>query len=276
MARAAFVFSLLLLILAPAAHAAPKRLPAKWAKANKVAVKSGAKDTDRDGLSNWGEFRAGTNPRKRDSNRNGVIDALEDRDRDKLVNADEIAAGTDPRKRDSDGDKLSDAREDKDRDGLANADERVTGHDLRRRDTNGDGTLDGRDNAGWITASSTGVVTIRLAVGGTVTARLTGDSWVDCATAPTAATSSTTTTTSDVTEDDGPFEDPVDESPVPTEDVPAVEDDPAALPTAFAVQDDEIDVVDLGDCAAVLKVGAAVHRAVVEDAVLTDLELIRS
>src|ERR1700753_2321649 len=120
MVRLTLLASLLLSLLVPAAaHAAPPtRLPATWAKAHKLGVKSAAKDKDRDGLTNWGEYRAGTNPRKRDTDRDGVVDALEDRGRDKLVNGDEIAAGTDPRKRDSDGDKLSDAREDRDRDGL--------------------------------------------------------------------------------------------------------------------------------------------------------------
>ncbi|MBE2314494.1 hypothetical protein DVA67_000790 [Solirubrobacter sp. CPCC 204708] len=283
MARIALLTSLVFLLLAPAAQAGAKRLPAKWAKANNVSVKAAAKDKDRDGLTNWGEFRAGTNPRKRDSDRDKLPDALEDRDRDKLVNADEVAAGTDPRKRDSDRDKRSDAREDRDRDGLANGDERVTGHDLRARDTNGDGELDGADNAGWVTASANGTVTIRLAVGGTLTAQLTGDSWVDCT--ATAITPTAGTSTSAPVEDEEPTEeDPVDEELV---DLPEVEDDPAALPAELASVDDEqevedvdadiadVDPVDLGECATVLKVGAVVHRAAVEDGVLTDLELVK-
>lgn len=281
MVRPALLTSLLLLFAVPAAEAAtPKRLPVKWAKQHKLAVKSAAKDKDRDGLTNWGEYRAGTNPRKLDTDRDGVLDVLEDRDRDKLVNGDEIAAGTDPRKRDSDADKLVDGREDRDRDGLANADERVTGHDLRVRDTNSDGIPDGADNAGWITASAAGNVTIRLARGGTITARLTGESWVDCtatAGAPTAETS-----TSSPTANPDPI-DPVDEDVVPVDELPDAEDDPAGLPAAFLTDDPEegaeiaeTETVDLGDCAAVLRVGATVHRALVEGGVLTDLELIKS
>src|ERR1700754_284956 len=126
MRRLISLTSLFVLALAGTAHAAPatKRLPRAWAAANHLAPKQGARDTDRDGLTNWCEYRAATNPRKRDSDHDGTLDALEDRDHDQLTNADELAAGTDPRKRDSDGDRLADGREDRDRDGLANADER--------------------------------------------------------------------------------------------------------------------------------------------------------
>ncbi|MDA0185483.1 hypothetical protein OJ997_34570 [Solirubrobacter phytolaccae] len=284
MVRAAYIASLLLLFVVPAAQAAPpKRLPAQWAKANKLGLKSAAKDKDRDGLTNWGEYRAGTNPRKRDTDRDGVLDALEDRDRDKLANADEIAAGTDPRRRDSDGDKVLDGREDRDRDGLANADERVTGHNLRARDTNADGVLDGADNAGWIAASAGGAVTIRLAKGGTLAARLTGDSWVACTAKPVTPTAGTSTSPTSGQPDTEQESDPVDEAPA-SDELPDAEDDPAGLPAAFLSQDEpedgaeiaDTEAVDLGDCATVLKVGAVVHRALVEGGVLTDLELIKS
>ena len=63
-----------------------------------TSAPSGRARPRQDGLTNWGEYRAGTNPRRRDSDRDGISDALEDRDRDRLVNAEEIAAGTDPRR----------------------------------------------------------------------------------------------------------------------------------------------------------------------------------
>jgi hypothetical protein len=186
-------------VVVDSAQAAPahKLVPPAWAKTHHIGTKQGALDRDKDGLTNWGEFRAGTNPRKRDSDRDGMSDALEDRDRDGIVNADEIAAGTDPRKRDSDGDRIPDGREDRDRDGLLNADERPSGHDLIKRDSDADGVLDGADNAGKVTAVSPTSVTIRRFVGGTLTASLSADSWIDCTTTvplPVVATGSGTAT----------------------------------------------------------------------------------
>src|SRR3954468_11904649 len=125
------------LLVAVPASAAPahKRVPQAWAKSHHVGAKQGARDTDKDGLSNWGEYRASTNPRRRDSDKDGLSDALENRDRDGLTNAEEVAAGTDPKRRDTDRDGVSDGREDRDRDGLRNADEGPTGHDLTKRDS---------------------------------------------------------------------------------------------------------------------------------------------
>jgi len=297
MLRLALLTSLLALLLAPAAQAAPatKRLPRPWAAANKLSPAHAQRDADRDGLTNWGEYRAATNPRRRDSDRDGLADALEDRDRDRLVNADEVAAGTDPARRDSDRDRVADGREDRDRDGLGNADERSTGHELRTRDTDGDGVVDGRDNAGWITASSTTAIMIRLATGGTLSARVTGDSFMDCSGAAAAETSDQPaadssrapsgdedagSTTPDGSDDDIAY------VPAPDADVPAVEDDPAGLPAAFSSVDDEgdqhdaaADLPDLGTCAADLRVGAVVFKAAVKadpaGPVLTDLKLLK-
>src|SRR3954447_9017200 len=96
------------LVPATTAAAAPShsRLPAKWAKRNHLGHRAGVRDTDRDGLSNWGECRSGTNPRRPDTDGDGLPDAAEDRDRDHLTNADELLAGTDPRRRDSDHDHI--------------------------------------------------------------------------------------------------------------------------------------------------------------------------
>jgi hypothetical protein len=135
-----------MLVLAASAAAKPQRLPKGWAKKNHVSQPS--RDNDRDGLSNWGEWRSATNPRKRDTDHDGVRDGAEDRDRDGLRNADEVALGTDPRKRDSD------------RDGLRDGDEEYD--------------VDGR-----VVSASGSALTLRLD-GGVVPARLTDDTVIGC------------------------------------------------------------------------------------------------
>ena len=116
------------------------RLPDKWEKRHHLNLKKddSRRDRDRDGLSNYGEYRAHTNPRKKDSDRDGRRDGREDYDRDKLRNGAEIRTGFDPGDKDSDN----------------------------------DGVKDGRENAGKIVKLSASSITIKLAVGGSLTARL--------------------------------------------------------------------------------------------------------
>lgn len=77
------------------APTAGKAIPKAWAEHNRA--KGGAKgDPDRDGLTNWGEFRSHTKPRKADSNRDGLRDGKEDYDGDGVRNRAEVAGGTDP------------------------------------------------------------------------------------------------------------------------------------------------------------------------------------
>ena len=136
-----------ILVLAASAAAKPQRLPKGWAKKNHVS--QAARDTDGDGLSNWGEWRSGTDPRKRDTDHDGVRDGAEDRDRDGLRNAEEVALGADPRKKDSDHDGVRDSR-------------------------------DEYDVAGRVASVSESVVTLRLEGGASLTAKLTDDSVVGC------------------------------------------------------------------------------------------------
>lgn len=74
---------------------AGKAIPKAWAEHNRA--KGGAKgDPDRDGLTNWGEFRSHTKPRKADSDRDGLRDGKEDYDGDGVRNRAEVRDGTDP------------------------------------------------------------------------------------------------------------------------------------------------------------------------------------
>ena len=136
---------LLLLAVPAAATAKPadrnrNAIPDRWERANGLSVKKdqAKRDSDRDGLNAWAEWRSKTNPRKRDSDRDGRADGREDRDRDRLANAAEMRFGYDPGKRDSDR----------------------------------DGTRDGDENAGVIKSVAGDLVTIDLARGGTLAARL--------------------------------------------------------------------------------------------------------
>lgn len=89
------------------------RLPDRWEKAHHLSLKlnQAARDQDRDGLKNLAEFLAGTDPRDRDSDDDGIRDLLEDRDHDGLCNGDEQRRGTRPDRRDSDRDGRDDGDE---------------------------------------------------------------------------------------------------------------------------------------------------------------------
>ena len=73
-------------------------MPDKWDKRYHLNVKKddSRRDRDRDGLSNYGEYRAHTNPRKKDSDHDGIKDGREDFDRDHLRNAAECAPASTP------------------------------------------------------------------------------------------------------------------------------------------------------------------------------------
>ncbi len=103
-----------------------------------------------------------------------------DRDHDGLTNAFERRAKTNPRKTDTDRDGLPDALEDGDADGLNNRGEQMTGMDPRNPDTDDDGILDGDENAGVVTSVADGLVTIALAKGGTLVAGLDATTDVLC------------------------------------------------------------------------------------------------
>ena len=90
-------------------------------------------DTDGDGLPDGYEyFTLGTDPKKADSDDNGISDADEDFDEDRLTNLEEYELGTDPFSKDTDYDGLSDYDEVK-----------IHNTDPLKYDTDGDKVSDG-------------------------------------------------------------------------------------------------------------------------------------
>jgi len=89
------------------------KLPDKWEKKFHLSThKNNAKgDPDRDGLNNLGEFRSRTNPRKADTDNDGVNDANDDQDNDGVDNAEEMQEHTNPCDRDTDNDGVNDGEE---------------------------------------------------------------------------------------------------------------------------------------------------------------------
>jgi hypothetical protein len=240
---------------------AAKVLPKKWAKRHHA--KGAQADPDDDGLSNWGEFRSRTNPKRADSDDDGTSDREEDRDRDALDNGSEEDADTDPGRMDTDRDGTKDGAEDADKDGLTNAAEDRTGNDPRVRDTDDDGIPDGKENAGVVHAFDGATLTIALAVGGSLTAAVDADSDVRC-------------------EDEGiSDEDDVDGEEWPDEaDEPGDEDDDSITASLAeegdedAADDEEWDDADPGDCGAGIAPGTPVHEAEVLKGVFVVLDLL--
>jgi hypothetical protein len=67
------------------------RIPDRWERAHRLSlrVNQAHRDQDRDGLFNRSEYLDRTNPRRKDSDRDGVPDGREDADHDGVTNADE-------------------------------------------------------------------------------------------------------------------------------------------------------------------------------------------
>src|SRR3954453_21306659 len=131
------------------------KLPDKWEHKFHLSThhKSGKGDPDKDALNNRGGFKAKTNPRKADSDRNGIEDANDDRDHDGDSNRDEVEHGTNPCDRDSDDDGVRDGEE-------------VVG--------TVDSFVEDSANPG------TGVLTIKLADGSTVSGRVDATTEIEC------------------------------------------------------------------------------------------------
>jgi hypothetical protein len=250
---------------------AAKTLPKKWSKRHKAR---GAKaDPDDDGLSNWGEFRSRTKPKKADSDKDGIGDAEEDYDRDGLDNGSEIDAGTDPGRKDTDRDGTRDGAEDADGDGLTNAAEDRTGNHPRKADSDGDGIADGDENAGTVQSFDGTTLTIALAAGGTLTATLDELTEVGCDDELLYDAEDEY-----LDEDEGELGDDeeLDEEWDEGDDVEEL-----SIKARLAEEGDEDDWDDeewdedeLGDCTADIEPGTPVREAEVEDGVFVVLELL--
>jgi hypothetical protein len=103
-------------------------------------------DTDHDLLPDTFERdKSLTNPKRTDTDHDGIRDDKENPDHDALKNRYEYLAGTNPRKGDTDRDGLGDGKEDPDKDGLSNSKEQSLGTHPRKADTDGDGYRDGTE-----------------------------------------------------------------------------------------------------------------------------------
>jgi hypothetical protein len=225
-------------------------------------VKSAVADGDRDGLTNWSEFRGHTDPRRADSDRDGTPDGSEDRDADGLDNASEQRAGTNPGTRDSDHDGRPDAREDADRDGLANLAEQRTANDPGDPDSDDDGIADGAENAGRVVSFDGDVLVLRLAATGRqVSGTIDGATTLQCAAddayerdyddaGDEAATDDDTDSATDTS--DGSIDDNASAS---SDDGPVPDDGP--LTAASVADDGEEEACD----ADVLEPGTWIHEA---------------
>jgi opacity protein-like surface antigen len=135
-------------------------LPDKWEHKFHLSThhKSAKGDPDKDGLNNRGEFKAKTNPRKADTDRDGINDANDDQDNDGVDNVDEQHEGTNPRDSDTDNDGVEDGDE--------------VG-----------GTVDSfvEDSAN----PGTGVLTIKLADGSTISGKVDSSTEIECRAART-------------------------------------------------------------------------------------------
>lgn len=90
----------------------------KWEKKYKLKGKTLAKqDYDKDELTTLIEYKLNLNPKRVDSDQDGVLDGQEDGDKDGLSNISEVELGTNPNDSDTDDDKIKDGSE-KSKDGV--------------------------------------------------------------------------------------------------------------------------------------------------------------
>lgn len=123
-------------------------IPDRWEKRHHLSLKHDQvnRDQDRDGVRNKCEYQAKTNPRRKDSDRDGKRDGKEDRDRDGVTNGDES---------------------------------KMRGH-CGRKDSDRDGKHDGDELYGEVVSFEAGVLTVKTLSGELVVAPLAEDVLIMC------------------------------------------------------------------------------------------------
>lgn len=187
-AMAVFVTGLLFLALGAGTAEAKKNdknsngIPDRWEKRYGLSIKKdqSRKDNDRDGLNNRSEWRSATNPKKVDSDGDGLEDADEDRDRDRVDNGNEQRQKTRANDPDSDDDGKRDGIEDADGDDLANAGEDSSGNDPLDADSDDDGVSDGDEYSGVVNSFDGTNLVIDLDTGGQVSGTVGSTTRVTC------------------------------------------------------------------------------------------------
>ena len=163
-----------------------------------AAAAAASTDPDKDGLpSAWETKWSHTNPRKKDTDKDGILDGKEDPDTDTLNNRQEYLSGLKPRRADSDRDGIRDDKEDTDKDGLKTKFEFTAGTKPMVKDSDKDGLRDDRedpDKDGLTNRRSRAAGRIRASATPTATATTTatrspgGTNPLDAASHPVAAT----------------------------------------------------------------------------------------
>lgn len=139
-----------------------------------VATTAGAVRGDRndDGIPDRWAKKHGLNAKKDQANR--------DQDHDKVKNICEFEAGTNPKKKNSDRDRVRDGREDSDDDGMVNSVESVVQTDCGEEDTDGDGMDDGDEISGFIHSFDGEILKLRMVDGAILSAPITEYTYVHC------------------------------------------------------------------------------------------------
>lgn len=131
-----------------------------------------AKDANRDGIPDRWE--------KRNHLSLKVSQARRDQDHDGVVNICEHQASSNPRRKDSDRDGVRDGAEDSDRDGVDNVDESRSHSDCGDDDGDRDGVADDDENAGKIVSFENGVLTIETVTGETISGVVNELTKIEC------------------------------------------------------------------------------------------------
>ncbi len=224
------------------------------------AAQAAGRDSDHDGLPNRFEKRYHLKVNR--------DDAAKDKDRDGLSNLAEYQAKTNPRKVDSDRDGVRDCDEDSDDDGAPNKAEDHVGSNLGDHDSDDDGVDDGDELAGSVTSFDGATLVIKRVDGTELSGSVSGATEIECreGSGTPAPVPATAARLSDG--EDGEDREDGDDSGE-SEDKPESDDHHGDRDSK-----DEDEHEDDANCtSALLVAGAAVREAEVEDGVFKKIKL---